>query len=412
MLLTRPPKKYLLELRNATKVSDGKYRWDFTDRYFVRPSQVRIGPVSVTTDVHCRNVVMLSDSFEDSSCPYVHRSDAMKQVLAVVHGQVFTTPPVEGSAGATESSASGSDQSLVDIGTNLVAWLDLHPSRTFDSNFTGSTVGGALVSYMYNRATTHSDLIMTTAYGSGLSLANMGSTVAITRTGSWESTADSSPFPASMVSEEFHCHTIIKNSDTAWTFLWDLHLNKTLMWGNPAVLSYYDSSDQRQSVPGILMVPLKNYLISCARVSDGLGGYNFTYRIEDLDDSTAAVQTATTSGAGYSLQANPQSWRFGHASTHFKHYMGPFLLCNGTVAADQENCRAWLRNAFGSGASETTSEESAANLWYQLYDTRVTQIDINQASKVQRSVTISFEDHNGALIDPKDCVLHMEIDRA
>ena len=88
------------------------------------------------------------------------------------------------------------------------------------------------------------------------------------------------------------------------------------------------------------------------------------------------------------------------------------LYINGTTASDQENARAWLRSAFGSEASETTTEASNANQWYQLYDTRVTTIEINRASKVQREVTITFEDHNGALVDPKDAVIHMEIDRA
>ena len=159
------------------------------------------------------------------------------------------------------------------------------------------------------------------------------------------------------------------------------------------------------------MIPMKNYLLSVSRVSDGEGGYQFVYRVEDLDDSTAAIQTATTTGAGGSMTANPGTWRFGHASTHFKHYMGPFFYVNGTVASDQENCRAWLRAKFGSSATETTSESTNANQWYQLYDTRDTVIEMEQPSKVLRSVTGRFEDHNGAQITPKDAILHMEIDR-
>jgi hypothetical protein len=410
MLLSHPPKRYLLELRNATKNADNTYTWTFTERNLARPKKIRIGPVSVTTDVHCRNVVITSDSFLDSTAPYVNRSDEQKQVMCVVHGECFTTPPVEGAGEATQSSASGSDQSIIDIGANLVAWLDYAPSRTFDSSFTSSSVGGLPVMYIYNRATTHSDLILTTAYGTGLSLNNMGSTLSIHRAGSWESTVDSQPFPVSMVSEEFHVHSIVKLLDTAWTYFWDLHMNKTLMWGsNPAVLSYYDETDTQQSVSGITMIPLRNYLLSVARVSDGNGGYQFEYRVENLDDSTEAVQTATTTGAGQSLQANPQTWRFGHASTHFNHHMGPFLFVNGTVASDQENCRAWLRAAFGSSATETTSASTNANQWYQLYDTRKTVIEMNQPSKVLRKVTGRFEDHNGAQIEPKDAIIHMEI---
>jgi hypothetical protein len=414
MLLSHPPKKYLLELRNAVRLSEGVYQWTFTNRNYVRPRRVRIGPVSVTSENHLRNVVLLSESFRDGSNPYVMRTDELKRVLCVVHGESFTTPPVETVAGQTEQSTQpGTDASIAAI-TNVIAWLDYAPSRTFDSTFTSSTVGGPLVQYIYNRAS-NSELIMTNSYGSGMSLANLGNGLALTRTGNWESSADSQPMAVSDLSEQFSVHSIIRLANTSWTYFWDLYLNKTLMWGNPAVLSYYDASDARQSVSGINMIPNRNYLLSVTRVSDGAGAYNFEYRVEDLDDSTATPQTSTVVGAGLPMQANPQNWRFGHASTHFQHYMGPFFYLKGAVLAEQEDCRAWLRNHIGSSNTEsTTSETTVSNSWYQLYDKRMTQIDIEQSSssKVQKSLTVSFEDHNGNLFTPKDAILHMEIDRS
>ena len=413
MLLSHPPKRYLLELRNATKNEDGSYTWSFTERHLARPKQVRVGPVSVTTDVFCRNVVITSDSFQNSTAPWVHRPDSMKQVLCVVHPETQSNPPVESSeSGATQSTAAGSDQSIIDIGSDLVAWLDMGATnKVYDNTYTSSSVGGPLVYHIMNRSTAHSDLHLSAAYGAGLTLANLGNTVAVTRTGSWESFMDSMPFPYSFLSETYHLHTVIKLTDTGWTYLFDLDTNKTLMWGNPAVLSYMDASDNKVSV-GVQMLPNRAYLLSVARVSDGAGGYVFEYRVENLDDSAEAVQNVTTQTAGKDLTANPGAWRFGHASTHFDHIQGSFLYINGTDSTQAENARAWLRNQYGSTATETTNtEQTNTNQWYQLYDQRITKIDMNQPSKVQRSLTVRFEDHNGALLGPKDAVLHMEIDR-
>ena len=414
MLLNYPPTEYLLELRNATKLSTGVYEWAFTERNYVRPKSVRIGPCSVTSDTHLRNVVLLTDSFRESSSPFVLRSDELKRVLCVVHPEKLTKPPVETVPGqAQQSTQPGTDTSMEAL-TNLLAWIDLAPSRTFDNTFTSSTVGGPLVHYMYNRAAANSYLTMVTQYGSGLTLSNLGTSgKAITRTGSWESSADSTPIHYTDLTEEFSAHSIIRLTDTSWTYIWDLYLNKTLMWGNPATLSYINASDQKVAVPGIVMIPNTNYLLSVARVANS-GAYDFQYRVENLDDSSAAVQTATVAGAGLPMQANPQTWRFGHSSTHFKHYMGPFCFLKNNVQSEQENVRSWLRNHMGSTNTETSeSESTATNQWYQLYDTRITTINMepSRASKVQKSLQISFEDHHGNLFDPRDVILHMSIEK-
>ena len=414
MLLRHPPKKYLLELRNAQKNADGSYSWTFTERHLVRPRQVSIGPVSVTTDVFCRNVVVTSDSFQGSTAPWVHRSDEMKQVLCVVHPETQSNPPVETeSSGATQSSASGSDQSIIDIGSDLVAWLDMSATnKVYDNTYTSSAVGGPLVYHIMNRSTAHSDLHLSAAYGQGLTLANLGNTVGVTRTGNWESFLDSMPFPYTMLSELYHYHTVLKLTDTTWTYLFDLDTNQTLMWGNPAVLSYLDASGAKIPVTPITMLPNRTYLLSVSRISDEAGGYVFTYRVENLDDSAEAVQEVTTSTGGKAMTANPGAWRFGHASTHFKHIQGSFIYINGNDSTQAENARAWLRTQYGSEATETTNtEQTNANQWYQLYDTRITEIDMNQPSKVQRGVSVRFEDHNGALLDPKDAVIHMQMER-
>jgi hypothetical protein len=413
MLLPNPPKRYLLELRNAAANTDGSFTWTFTERHLVRPKQVRIGPVSVTTDIFCRNVVVTSDSFQNSSAPWVHRPDAMKQVLCVVHPETQSNPPVEtDSSGATQTSAAGSDQSLVDMGDALIAWLDMGATnKVYDNTYTSSAVGGPLVYHILNRSTAHSDLQLSAAYGSGLSLSNLGNTVAVTRTASWESFLDTMPFPYTLLSETYHVHSLIRLTDQGWTYIWDLDTNKTLMWGNPATLSYYDASDQQVSV-GVTMLPLRTYLLSVARVSDGAGGYVFDYRVEDLDNESEPVQSVTTATGGKDLTANPGAWRFGHASTHFDHLQGSFIFITGTDTTQAENARAWLRNQYGSTATEgTNTEQTNANQWYQLYDTRTTQIEMNQPAEVQRQITVRFEDHNGTLLVPKDAVLHVEIER-
>ena len=91
--------RYLLELRNATKVDTGVYRWSFSNRNLFRATEVTVGPTSVTADTDYRNVVILSNTFRESDLPHVNRSDTLKPVLTVVYPEFRSTHAADAASG-------------------------------------------------------------------------------------------------------------------------------------------------------------------------------------------------------------------------------------------------------------------------------------------------------------------------
>ena len=113
---------YLLEQRNAVKVSTGIYRWSFNLRNEVRPDRVVVGPCSVSTGSDQRNIVILSDTFRKSDRNIVYRGDAQRPVLTVVHANqhhkhTYTAPSTDITVAQ-----------ILDLATqgHVTIWLDLH----------------------------------------------------------------------------------------------------------------------------------------------------------------------------------------------------------------------------------------------------------------------------------------------
>ena len=116
---------YLLEKRNANKVSTGIYRWSFTLRNEVRPDRVIVGPCSVSTSSDQRNIVINSDTFRKSDRNTVYRANDLRPVLTVVyanerHKHEYTAP-----------STDITTTQILDLATqgHLLVWLDLHDEQ-------------------------------------------------------------------------------------------------------------------------------------------------------------------------------------------------------------------------------------------------------------------------------------------
>ena len=58
--------------------------------------------------------------------------------------------------------------------------------------------------------------------------------------------------------------------------------------------------------------------------------------------------------------------------------------------------------ALGPTTTTTTSQ-------YQLYDPRVTRLNMYQPHDVLRNLQLKFEDQDGALFDPDDIVISLEV---
>ena len=106
--------QYLLELRDAQKIDTGVYRWSFSQQNLFRADTITVGPTSVTCESDYRNVVVLSNTFRESSLPHVNRSDSLRPVVTVIHPEFRSTHAPDSEAGAGGGSGGsaelGSDQ--------------------------------------------------------------------------------------------------------------------------------------------------------------------------------------------------------------------------------------------------------------------------------------------------------------
>jgi hypothetical protein len=255
---------------------------------------------------------------------------------------------------AAASNATGSDQEVLALGDDLLAFIDFAPGRTLSSNFQPLDQPGDVVTYLYNRGN-NSELIFSNSYGAGTQLAAIGQHRGVTRSGSWESVLDSWPVDLNDVNTEFTVHSLFKLTSLSFTYLWDVGYQKILIWGQQ--LSFEDANGTKNGV--LSVIPHVDYLLSVTRTDANNG--TLTYRMERLDDNT--VQTAT-SAAGLSSppNANGFPWRLGHASTHFSHLQSCWILHNGTDAAHQATCQTWIRNTHAgtttAATGETTSQDA------------------------------------------------------
>ena len=244
----------------------------------------------------------------------------------------------------------GNDTEIEAIGSDLLAWIDYDNSRVFDAAYQQSTGAGSDAQYIYNRGP-NSLLIFANQYGSALQLANFGNTLALHQTGSWQSSADSTPVDYTSLNDVFSLHFMFSMSAiNDFCYLFDLYMMRVIMYSGS--LQYYDAAGARQVVPGITIIPLQNYLISVQRETDGSGGFEFDWRVERLSDNS--IQTATT-GSGLTFPSQiARTWRMGAANTSFTQYQGPFIVHNGVDTTHISTSQAWLRNKFD-GVSTTTS---------------------------------------------------------
>jgi hypothetical protein len=256
---------------------------------------------------------------------------------------------------AAGTNTTGSDDEVLAIGDDLLAFIDFAPARTLSSSFLPLDQPGDVVTYLYNRGN-NSELIFSNSYGAGTQLAAIGQHRGVTRSGSWESVLDSWPVDLNDVNTEFTVHSLFKLTSLSFTYLWDVGYQKILIWGQQ--LAFEDANGAKNGVLSI--IPHVDYLLTVARTNTNNGA--LTYRMERLDDNT--VQTAT-SAAGLSAppNANGFPWRLGHASTHFSHLQSCWILHNGTDAAHQTTCQQWIKNTYAGtttaaqdGASQTTSD--------------------------------------------------------
>ena len=379
------------------------FRVDVTDKDFWGPQECRIDSITATfTDdfeyvlVHSRALSRIarqpsaSTNSEHGDVVYILRSEQR-----VVRSTSSTT--------TTNNEGAGSDSSVLAIGDDLLAWIDLNNSRVFDSNFVESTGAGETdVVYVYNRGP-NSSLIFWTAYGNGLTLANFGSNgaIALTRTGSWESTADTTPIPTNLLNETFCVHGLIQlNNLQDYTHFYDFYMMKVFFMNG--AIHYTDTNNASVQVSGLSIIPLQQYLISIHRRSDGNAGYEFYWRLERLSNNQ--VMTATTT-SGATMPNTAKTWRLGMPNTHYSHLGGPFIVHNTEAALHISNSIAWLKNHYTGTATGGSTTTTTIGNTYQLFSDKTKVIPCKGFANSLTNLDFYFTNPNGVIVQPESgCV--------
>ena len=398
--------KYLLHSSKATYDATTK-KWIFDlDQRIHNPTQLRLAKATFTTagdtSVNPSVVYMRSDALarmiskkhtvelQDANHP--NNSNVIATLTEthtrgryrIIGGQTFPINPnqserkidiyftdgdtiLEGEVGSGGGIVDASDSDIEDIGSELLAWFDMAPARVLDVAYATAENAGDPVSYLYNRSPGPQTLTYVSQYGNEFQLANVGSSVGITRNGSWQSLADSST-PTGALDEIFTVHSLFVTPPVLGTFsyLFDIFMLKLFTWTGGA-LGYKDNSGNNATI-NVSLIPGRAYLLTVERRAatqdyNGNGlieGYEFYFTVEDLVTDVVVNDTVVQ---GNNHPGTEQVWRLGSASTHFTHVQGPFIIHNGNNATHIANSQEWLRKKFTgestSESSETTVSEDA-----------------------------------------------------
>ncbi len=271
---------------------------------------------------------------------------------------------LSGACGAGAATPDGSDAEIADLTGDLLAWFDFAPARTLDSAYGQAEDVGDAVAHLYNRSPGPSTLTFVNQYGSDMQLAAVGETKGVTRNGSWQSFADLST-PTGDLDEVFCVHSLFITPPVQGTFsyLFDIFLLKIFTW-DAGSMAYKDLGGSNSTIP-VSTIPGRAYILTAERRPatvdyNGNGiieGHEFVFRLEDL---VTDVVVSHTLQQGNNHPGSEQVWRLGHASTHFTHTQGPFVVHNGNDATDMATCQSWLRNKYDGTAVAAESENGIA----------------------------------------------------
>ena len=391
--------KYLLHSSQATYDAASKRCIFDLDQRISNPTRLRLAKATFTTpgdmSVHPSVVYMRSDALArmitrkhtvELRADNHPNSSNVIAVLTETHtrgryrilgGQTFPVNPnqserridiyftdgetvLDGAYGSGGGIVDAMDSDISDIDSDLLAWFDMAPARTLDVAYAEAEEATDPVSYLYNRSPAPATLTYVSQYGNEFQLANVGETVGITRNGSWQSFCDCST-PTGDLDEIFTVHSLFITPPVLGTFsyLFDIFMLKIFTWDGGS-LAYKDLSGSNSTI-SVSLIPGRAYLLSVQRraaTQDYTGngiieGHEFYITVEDLVTDVVVNDTVQQ---GNNHPGTEQVWRLGHASTHFTHVQGPFLIHNGNDSDHIANCQTWLRKKYTGESTSAVSE--------------------------------------------------------
>ena len=389
-------------------------KWTFSlDRSIANPKQIRVGKCSFTcaTSPTYPAVVYMRSNALTEICTIKHTVELkshnhhdQSNVIAVLHethtkgrysggGISFPTQGhtnktsidiyftdgttiLDGEAAASGSSGGGSnaaitDADIVNVGQDLVLWVDYSDTNNIlDSNYAPvSGTAGDSIKYIYNKNPGDANLLFvsqnSTTASAVCELAGLGQGFGMIRTTSVAAwfVVDSSWQNNPTLNDEWTLHHTFKApnnlNDTGALF----HFKYATMFYSGGNFTFWDPAIQNLQ---LTYIPTRPYLLTLSQKLTGAqNARELHWRLEDLTTNT--VQTEVTSTG---LTGNTQhNWYISHSGSYFYHVSGPILVHQGIDATTVNNCQSWLKSKYAgevTSSSSTTATSDPASFFVNL----------------------------------------------
>tara|TARA_B100000029_G_scaffold365500_1_gene358818 strand:- start:5637 stop:6926 length:1290 start_codon:yes stop_codon:yes gene_type:complete len=273
------------------------------------------------------------------------------------------TPSANGNGGGGGGAVT---DATIEAMSNLIAWFDLHPSRTLAANFSQAPLAaGELFHYLYNRAPGPSALILDGNYDFERYAFGTNGAIGFSRdsdpnSGHGQYLRDGTYPTFTFISQAFHFHQIIKtgSSFTSTSGICQIGSNVlSVLLKSSGAVGVVPASGPMFSLSNISWVPNRVYVLSVWR-KDHNGTPNFFWRWEDLTSGTAPVTEQTVAGATYA-DGSTGHFTLGYQGHYYRHIGGPAFMINGTVQSEYDNCITYLKQWYGAQA-EAEEDQSAS----------------------------------------------------
>ena len=334
-------------------------------------------------------MVILSDTLRDSEKGAVLRGDSLQPIVRVVYPDKLHTHTITSTTTTTESEYTAAD---VAARSDLFMFLDFADSSkvTVTSGATGDflTQINDMVSSTFEFVSSDAGGVPYEDFGteSGKCMNLNGDNIKLS-----DSTTAAEPTDGTLCML-FSTQTTIDDIQvlTDW-YLWRIYVSSSNV-------AWYDGSSINTT--SMTVTAGTDYLLTVRRDA---AASSFIWRLEKLSDSSVQTQTtalgSTSSGTGlFDIGGTSSYTADGKISN--------VVVITSNADTDVENIELYLRQVYrGIGTTTTTTTASQ----YQLYDPRVTNLNMYQPQDVMRNIELKFEDQDGALFDPEDIVISLEV---
>lgn len=165
-------------------------------------------------------------------------------------------------------------------------------------------------------------------------------------------------------------------------------------------MGYYSTQDSLWGYTSLVIEGATDYLLQVKKSGDSFQWLlrNLETDVEQSENTTDTITNGVANEAVY--LSNAQTGFLGMKISH----VIEVLNVNDAAALAAKN---WMLGKYTGTAASSTS----TNTTYQLYDPRTKHIDMARPADVIREITLEFQDHSGAAVDPSAGTIHLTVER-